>query len=217
MKRCSNTNLKKILDLAVTKGFLTDKASNTGISHSKGFLFSEDNHIFLNNLKTTDLAIDLGTGGGLPGLILSSLTDCLWLLVDRSKKRCSFLNKAVNELDLTNRVEVVECSAEELSDNSYREKVKLVTARGFATPSITSECAAPLLREDGLFVVSEPPYINKTEVEKRWPVEGLSLLGLKHKNYWHTGLAGYRSFFRESYCPDVYPRKFKKILQNPLF
>ena len=54
--------------------------------------------------------IDLGTGGGLPGLILSSLTDCLWLLVDRSKKRCSFLNKAVNELDLSNRVEVVECS-----------------------------------------------------------------------------------------------------------
>ena len=217
MTLCNNKNLQKFLDDAVFQGFLTNKAAKSGINHSTGFLFSQENSFFANNLESKDVAVDLGTGGGLPGLVLSCLTDCFWIFVDRSKRKCSFLSTAITELNLQNRVEVLECSAEELGNSSYRGKVKLVTARGFATPSITSECAAPLLREDGLFVVSEPPYINKTAVEKRWPVEGLSLLGLKHKNYWHTGLAGYRSFFPESHCPDVYPRKFKKILQNPLF
>ena len=49
---------------------------------------------FLKNLKNEDLAIDLGTGGGLPGLVLSTFTNCFWLLTDRGERRCDFLKKA---------------------------------------------------------------------------------------------------------------------------
>ena len=78
--KCSDISLQKVLDLAVSEGFLTFNASKTGIEHSKGFLFSEDNSSFLKSFKNKDLAVDLGTGGGLPGLVLSIFTDCFWLL-----------------------------------------------------------------------------------------------------------------------------------------
>ncbi len=217
MTLCNNKNLQKFLDDAVFQGFLTNKAAKSGINHSTGFLFSQENSFFANNLESKDVAVDLGTGGGLPGLVLSCLTDCFWIFVDRSKRKCSFLSTAITELNLQNRVEVLECSAEELGNSSYRGKVKLVTARGFAAPAITAECAAPLLNGEGLFVVSEPPYGMAVESENRWPQAGLSLLGLKQKDYWHTGVAGYRSFFPENRCPDDYPRRFKRISEKPLF
>ena len=78
MKRDDITFLKlqKILHLANSEGFLTNNAVKTGIEHSKGYLFSKENSFFLENFKTKDLAIDLGTGGGIPGLVLATFTDC---------------------------------------------------------------------------------------------------------------------------------------------
>ena len=72
------------------------------------YLFSKENSYFVETFKRKDLAIDLGTGGGIPGLVLATFTDCCWLLVDRSKRRCAFLKRAVFELDLNQRVNVVE-------------------------------------------------------------------------------------------------------------
>jgi 16S rRNA (guanine527-N7)-methyltransferase len=209
--------LLKILDLAVSEGFLTSNAAKDGIDHSKGYLFSKENSFFLKSFKKKDLAIDLGSGGGLPGLVLATFTDCFWLLVDRGARRCAFLKKAIFDLDLNEKVEVVECSAEELSQGDYRGKAKLVTARSFASPAITAECASPLLREDGLFIVSEPPLKNSINNQDRWPVDGLANLGLKQKEQWHTGLAGYRSFVSGVKCPEIYPRRFNKIIKNPVF
>ena len=219
MKRSDKTfqTLRNILDLAVSEGFLTNNAAEDGIDHSKGYLFSHENLSFLKGFKNKDLAIDLGSGGGLPGLVLATFTDFFWLLVDRSERRCSFLKKAVLDLELNKRVEVVECSAEELSRSGYRGKSRLVTARSFGSPAITAECASPLLRDDGLFIVSEPPVNNPTNNEDRWPVEGLLNLGLKQKEKWHTGLAGYRSFVCAAKCPEIYPRRFNKITKNPVF
>jgi len=219
MKRSDITfqTLLKILDLAISEGFLTNNVAKDGIDHSKGYLFSKENYSFLNSLEKKDLAIDLGTGGGLPGLVLATFTDCSWLLADRSARRCAFLKKAIFDLGLNEKVEVVECSAEELSLGDYRGKAKLVTARSFASPAITAECASPLLRDDGLFIVSEPPFNNSTENQDRWPVAGLADLGLKKKEQWHTGLAGYTSFVCVAKCPEIYPRRFNKITKNPVF
>ena len=219
MKRSEITfqTLQKILYSANSEGFLTDTAAKTGIEHSRGYLFSKENSFFLKNLKKNDFAIDLGTGGGIPGLVLATFTDCYWLLVDRSERRCAFLKKAIFELDLIQRVEVVECSADELSQGDYRGKFKLVTARSFGSPAITAECASPLLKEDGLFIVSEPPFDKSVNNQDRWPVDGLTVLGLKQKEYWHTGLAGYRSFLCVVKCPETYPRRFNKILKKPVF
>ena len=82
---------------------------------------------------------------------------------------------------------------------------------------IISKKAVKRETEDGLFIVSEPPFDESANNQDRWPVDGLTFLGLKQKEYWHTGLAGYRSFFCAVKCPETYPRRFNKILKNPVF
>jgi len=46
MTLCNNKNLQKFLDDAVFQGFLTNKAAKSGINHSTGFLFSQENSFF---------------------------------------------------------------------------------------------------------------------------------------------------------------------------
>ena len=107
--KCSGSTLQKILDLAVSEGFLTPNASKDGIDHSKGFLFSKENSSFVKSFKKKDLAIDLGSGGGLPGLVLSAFTACFWLLTDRSEKRCTFLKRGVWLSTRSARSEATSC------------------------------------------------------------------------------------------------------------
>ena len=53
--------------------------------------------------------LDLGAGGGLPGLVLA--VECWptarWVFLDAQQKRTDFLREAVHALDLVDRVEVV--------------------------------------------------------------------------------------------------------------
>jgi 16S rRNA (guanine527-N7)-methyltransferase len=60
-------------------------------------------------------ALDLGSGGGLPGLVLARHWPAsVWVLLDGSPKRTGFLADAVEELELTDRVTVVTGRAEEV-------------------------------------------------------------------------------------------------------
>lgn len=122
-------------------------------------------------------AVDLGAGGGLPGLVLAATVwpGCRWTFLDAQKKRTAFLEEVVEDLGLVDRVSVVTERAEVLArDEGHRGRYDLVVARSFGPPAVTAECAAPLLCTDGLLVVSEPP----TGSEGRWPAAGLTLVGL---------------------------------------
>lgn len=208
------TEIQKILKSAVSEGFLTPNVAKNGLNHSVGFLSFKEK-ITLNQ---NDLAIDLGTGGGLPGLILSNLTICKWLLIERSEKRSSFLKKAVRRLDLVDRVQILNKPAEEVARDFYRGTAKLVTSRSFGPPSLTAECAAPFLKKGGLMVVSEPPFeIDSYLGKNRWPAEGLEVFSLKNFDYWNTGEGAYKSFLSYGECPDLYPRRFKTMLKKPIF
>lgn len=120
-------------------------------------------------------AVDLGSGGGLPGLVLASLWPATsWILLDSMERRTAFLGEAVATLGLQARV--VRQRAEAFArDPGARGVADLVTARGFGPPAVTAECAAGLLRPGGLLVVSEPPGTDTG----RWPAEPLSELGLR--------------------------------------
>ncbi len=49
-----------------------------------------------------ELSMDLGSGAGVPGLIAACFGENQWLLVDSEKKKAEFIQRAVNELGLTN-------------------------------------------------------------------------------------------------------------------
>ena len=87
---------------------------------------------------------DLGSGGGVPGIVLAlrwASTDVA--LVESSSRRARFLRETVELLGVGDRVVVVEARAETAArDAGLREAFELVTARGFGPPAVTAEIAA---------------------------------------------------------------------------
>jgi 16S rRNA (guanine527-N7)-methyltransferase len=119
--------------------------------------------------------IDLGSGGGLPGLVLADLlADCSIVLVDRREKRTDFLRRAVRRLG-HGHVEVrtadVDAIARDVEAGRQRP-FDAVTARGFGPPAITLRLARRLISGDGVIAVSEPP------TGDRWDPELLAELGV---------------------------------------
>jgi hypothetical protein len=160
--------------------------------------------------------VDLGSGGGVPGLVLAALwPSTRALLLDASARRCEFLSEAVHELGWEDRVEVVRARAEEAGRNpALRASFDLVVARGFGPPAVTAECAAPLLASQGRLTVSEPP--EAPPGPPRWPAGGLAELGLACGPEWHTPFH-YRTFVQTERCPDRYPRRVGVPAKRPLF
>jgi 16S rRNA (guanine527-N7)-methyltransferase len=123
--------------------------------------------------------LDLGAGGGLPGLVLATMlpADVGWAgtLLDSQRRRTAFLADAVRRLGLGDRLEPVHARAEDAArEPERRERYALVVARGFGPPPVTAECAVGFLRPDGQLAVSEPPEPDPA----RWPDAGLAALGL---------------------------------------
>ena len=119
--------------------------------------------------------IDLGSGGGLPGLVLAEVYPTLEIvLVDRRQKRTDFLSRAASRLRLEH-VEVRCADVADLAEAVSRGDLPafgIVTARGFGPPEHTLRLARSLLGNDGMIVISEPPGVD------RWPPVLLAELGL---------------------------------------
>lgn len=89
--------------------------------------------------------IDVGSGAGLPGLVLALLRDDLRVtLVEPMKRRVDFLNEAVAGLGLVN-VTVRRARAEELSD----AQADVVTARAVAPLATLAGWCLPLVAPGG--------------------------------------------------------------------
>jgi 16S rRNA (guanine527-N7)-methyltransferase len=156
--------------------------------------------------------IDLGSGAGLPGLVLAvAYPESRWVLVDARRARCDALARAISALGLESRVEVCHARAEAAGRGARRGWADTVTARGFGAPPVTAECAAPLLSPGGMLVVSD------ATGEDRWPASGLAPLHLAPVAAWSTAFGAFRSFRQLAPCPDRFPRQPAAIARRPLF
>ena len=123
----------------------------------------------------TGTVVDLGSGGGVPGLVIARARPELRLiLVDRRARRADHLKRLVGRLGIDDRVEIVAVDAAAVAD-LLSSPADAVVARGFGRPEATLRAAVPLLRAGGLIVVSEPP---PTESGHRWPPPLLVEMGL---------------------------------------
>ena len=101
---------------------------------------------------SVERACDLGSGGGVPGIVLAiARPDARWTLVDSVGKKASALRGFVDALGLAN-VEVLAERAETLGRGPSRESFDLVTARACAALPVLAEYALPLLRVGGTLV-----------------------------------------------------------------
>jgi 16S rRNA (guanine527-N7)-methyltransferase len=161
--------------------------------------------------------LDLGSGGGLPGLVLASeLPPATGCLLDARQRRCVFLTRAISRLGLGPRMTVACGRAETLArDPSLRGSFDLVVARSFGSPPITAECAAGFLRAGGRLVVAEPPDADASVA--RWPAEGLARVGFGPAERLRSGETSAVRMTRDGALDDRYPRREGTPAKRPLW
>jgi 16S rRNA (guanine527-N7)-methyltransferase len=91
----------------------------------------------------TDRAIDLGSGGGFPGLVLAIATGIPFHLVESDQRKASFLRSAVLETGAPATVHACRIEDAEIAP------APLVTARALAPLPRLLPLVAPLLAPDG--------------------------------------------------------------------
>ncbi len=106
----------------------------------------------LHELGATSL-LDLGSGGGYPGLPLALATPAMALLVESIGKKARFLETVVTDLAAESSIGVANARAETLAaDPNHREQWPIVTARAVAPLAELVELAWPLLTVGGHLV-----------------------------------------------------------------
>lgn len=146
-------------------GFLGARPVADVITHARGFVRALDDH------GPIESVLDLGSGGGVPGLVIAHDRPSLQVtLLDRRAKRTDVLERVVRRLGWEDRVRVV---CRDAADLEPPGSFDAVVARGFGPPAVTLTAAARLVRAGGPIVISEPPGPD------RWDTALLDRLGLR--------------------------------------
>ncbi len=164
--------------------------------------------------------VDLGSGGGVPGLVLATRWPAsTGILLDSNRRRCAVLEEAVATLGLDGRLSVRCGRAETLArDEALRAMFDLVVARSFGSPAVTAECAVGFLRIGGLLAVTEPPpHRAEREGQTRWPADGLATLGLGPARVLRAGPTGVAVMRLESLAAERWPRADGRPAKSPLW
>ncbi len=100
--------------------------------------------------------IDLGSGGGLPAIVIAWRRDDLVVtMVERRATRVDLLRRAVISLGLDERVAVIGADVADVEGTP--DGFDVVTARSFADLATTTRFVDKLLAGGGLALISEPP------------------------------------------------------------
>lgn len=160
--------LTDVLSAAQRLGTLGGRPISEVISHAEQFLPPL--------AAVHSPVIDIGTGAGVPGLIIAeSRPDLRLVLADRRATRMDALARGVTAMGLKDRVQVVTADIEDLGrDPDHAGQYGAVVCRGFGPPEVTLSLATPLAKDGGIIVVSEPPSGSPT----RWSSELLEKLHL---------------------------------------
>lgn len=164
--------------------------------------------------------IDIGAGGGLPGLPLKiAFPNIRLTLVDSVGKKTKFLETLVAELGLVG-VEVLTARAEQLGhDPGYREQFDLAVSRAVSKLSTLLEYCLPLVRVGGAFIAPKKGDISAelTGAQRAiavlggrlWSIQTIRLPGDTEDRY----LVAVK---KEHQTPDTYPRRTGIPAKRPI-
>jgi 16S rRNA (guanine527-N7)-methyltransferase len=110
----------------------------------------QDSLVLLEHIGEGNKVVDVGSGGGLPGLPLKiARPDLSMTLIEADQAKAAFLVRACATLELQG-VEVVARRAEEVGqDPVYREAFDVAVARALAPMPVLAELCLPLVKVGG--------------------------------------------------------------------
>jgi 16S rRNA (guanine527-N7)-methyltransferase len=225
------TVLRAVLLSAREAGFLGPGPIERHLRHAAGFVSLARTQSESESARL----LDLGSGGGLPGLVIAEAWPTATLvLLEANERRAQFLERAVVRCGFQERVQVAHLRAEIAGrDPLYRGSFDGVVVRSFGAPAVVAECSAPLLRKGGWLIVSEPPgdpneglqtdgavrsveSADSSADPSRWPPEALAQFGLETVEFIRDGF-GYQVMRQAELCPDKFPRRNGTPAKKPLF
>lgn len=133
----------------------------------------DDSLVLLEHLADARTLVDVGSGGGLPGLPLKvARPDLAVTLIESDQAKAAFLVQACARLGLQD-VDVLARRAEEVGhDERYREAFDVATARALAPMPSLVELCLPLVRVGGRLLAQKT---DKEELERA--ARAIELLG----------------------------------------
>ena len=162
--------------------------------------------------------IDIGTGGGLPGVPLAiAYPDKEFILMDAIGKKLKVVEAVASELGLAN-LSTVHARAEDLArQKGFRESFDLAVSRAVANMSTLSEYCLPFVKIGGSFTA----FKTENAAEEIAAAAGavVKLGGLLH-DFESDGLEGSGHGFvrveKVGSTPKIYPRKAGLPSKEPL-
>jgi 16S rRNA (guanine527-N7)-methyltransferase len=173
----------------------------------------------LDALPRSDRGLDLGSGGGVPGLVLAmARPDRRWVLVDSARKKAEVLRGFVTSLGIAN-VEVVAERAEILGRHpAHRESHDVVTARACAALPVLAEYALPLLALGGTLVAWKGPIADDELEAGRVAAAacGGRVPAVHRSGFTVLGDHRFVAIEKERPTPERYPRRAGEPGRRPL-
>lgn len=165
--------------------------------------------------------IDVGTGGGFPGIPLKIIfPESNILLLDSLSKRINFLNIVIEELNLKD-IKAIHNRAEELAHNEeYRESFDISISRAVANLSTLSEYCLPFLKNKGIFISYKSLNINEEidNAKKALNILSSSIEEIYNYNLPNTDIGRSLLLIRKDNNIDKkYPRLAGKPSKKPLW
>lgn len=166
---------------------------------------------------TKDLSVlDVGSGGGFPGIVIKIVYPNLKLtLLDSNNKKSEFQRYVINKLKLTD-INVINDRAE----NYFKKgnKYDLVVARAVSNMPVLDELCIPFLKIGGNLVLMKADASTELENSK----SGIKILGGEITDIQKFNLPKEESLrtlikiTKVNETPPIYPRNYDKITKKPL-
>ena len=162
--------------------------------------------------------IDVGTGAGLPGMVLALLTpDARFTLLDSLGKRIDFLQEVCDDMGLTH-VTCVHARAEEFA-GQHREQYDVAVSRAVAQLNVLCELTLPLVKVGGRFIAMKSTSSDQEIQEARSAVSQLGgrIAAVRDYDVPQTDVR-HRAVIIEKVkaTPRQFPRSFARIKKAPL-
>jgi 16S rRNA (guanine527-N7)-methyltransferase len=175
----------------------------------------------LDRLQTGEALrlVDVGSGGGMPGLPLKIAFPALQVtLVESVNKKADFLRETVAELGL-NDVEVVAQRAETAARVAdHRDAYDWATARALGSLPVVVELCAPFLSPGGLLVAQRSGNLEADLLRAAPAFKALRIWSRAPVELQIAELPGHGLIVGEKYAPtpEVYPRRPGLPRKRPL-
>ena len=151
-KNFSKTEKEKI-ELYVQEALAFNKKHNLFIRANKDEVFEKDILDcvpLVEKIEKESKILDLGSGGGFPGVVLAILRpDCEVHLLEKSQKKCYFLNKTKDTLKLNN----IKVLKQTISKNNTLEEYPTITARAFSSTQNILNLTERNLKKNGKYLL----------------------------------------------------------------